>query len=199
MNPLAQASSENEGTRMALPGFPDDDEIEQLWRIGLFSPDDARALRKLWRILRGQTDDYLDIVLGMVAAHPVLDEVLSVLGGESPEEIFDGSTSLRRQFRQWLFETCQFPHDPPWIKQLYSKRMQDFPEQSLASTRLPRFRYILAAKCASSASAASCASCRSAARPGKRLRHGSVNAHDWPAATKPLSSSDSAASVSACA
>ncbi|HCB15171.1 MAG TPA: hypothetical protein DEP36_16615 [Gammaproteobacteria bacterium] len=144
MNPLAQASSENEGTRMALPGFPDDDEIEQLWRIGLFSPDDARALRKLWRILRGQTDDYLDIVLGMVAAHPVLDEVLSVLGGESPEEIFDGSTSLRRQFRQWLFETCQFPHDPPWIKQLYSKRMQDFPEQSLASTRLPRFRYILA-------------------------------------------------------
>lgn len=144
MDPLAQAFSENKGTRMAPPGFPDHDEIERLWRIGLFSPDDARVLRKLWRILRGQTDDYLDMVLGMAAAHPVLTEVLSVLGGKGSEETLDGSTILRRQFRQWLFETCQFPHEPPWIKQFYLERVQDLSGQSVISTRLPKFRYVIA-------------------------------------------------------
>lgn len=144
MNPLAQASCENEGTQMAPPGFPDHDEIERLWRIGLFSPDDQRALRKLWRILRGQTDDYLDMVLGMVAAHPALAEMLNVLCGEDSEEMLDSSMVLRRQFRQWLFETCQSPHEPPWIKQFYFEQVQGSSEQSSVSIRLPKFRYVMA-------------------------------------------------------
>lgn len=128
---------------MAPPRFPDHDEIEWLWRIGLFSPDDARALRKLWRILQGQTDDYLDMLLGVVAAYPALAEVLSILRGVDAEAMTDDSATLRHQFRQWLFETCRFPYEPPWIKQLYFDLAQDSSGQSLITTRLPKFRYTI--------------------------------------------------------
>lgn len=82
MNTPVQISGEEEVARPAPPGFPDRAEMELLLRIGLFSPDDEIALRKVWRILKGQTDDYLDMMLGMVAAHPALVPALTALRGE---------------------------------------------------------------------------------------------------------------------
>ncbi len=82
MNTPVQISGEEEVARPAPPGFPDRAEMELLLRIGLFSPDDEIALREVWRILKGQTDDYLDMMLGMVAAHPALVPALTALRGE---------------------------------------------------------------------------------------------------------------------
>ncbi|MFZ1494935.1 MAG: hypothetical protein WAU60_16210, partial [Candidatus Competibacter denitrificans] len=70
MNNQAQPVDADSVVETVPTSFPSAEEIELLWRIGLFSADDERALRKLWRILQGQADDYLERVLGMVAAYP---------------------------------------------------------------------------------------------------------------------------------
>ncbi|MBK8534616.1 MAG: hypothetical protein IPL59_05540 [Candidatus Competibacteraceae bacterium] len=144
MNTPVQISGEEEVARPALAGFPDRAEVELLLNIGLFSPDDEIALRKGWRILKGQTDDYLDMVLGMVAAHPALVTALAALRGEEPATALDGATTARRRFRQWLFETCYFPQEPPWLKQLYSEQSPPDSSAQSSPTLLPGFRHAVA-------------------------------------------------------
>ncbi|MDG4555535.1 MAG: protoglobin domain-containing protein [Candidatus Competibacter sp.] len=140
MSHLAQAPGDEATAAAVPPWFPDRNDIDLLWRIGLFSADDARALRKVWRILKGQTDDYLDRLLGMVAAYPALAAELAVLRGECWERgTVDDSVTLRRWFRQWLFETCVFPQDPPWLRQVE----MNSPAQPV-SAPLPGFRYVVA-------------------------------------------------------
>lgn len=143
MNSPTPLPGEHEVAAAAPAGFPDAGEIDLLGRVGLFSPDDARALRKIWRVLKGQTDDYLDMVLGMVAAYPALAAALTVLRDESPEDATGGSATARHLFRRWLFETCFSPHEPPWLKQLYAEPPSERAEQSFL-TRLPGFRYLIA-------------------------------------------------------
>lgn len=143
MNTLAPLPGEARVATIAPPGFPDAEEIGLLGRVGLFSRDDARALRKLWRVLEDQTDDYLEMVLGMVAAYPTLAAALTVLRTEGPENPMEGSTTIRHLFRRWLFETCLSPHEPAWLMQLYAELPPDRPAPSL-SARLPAFRYLIA-------------------------------------------------------
>ena len=142
MNNLAQLPGEDKVAVATPPWFPDSAEIELLGRVGLFSPDDARALRKIWRVLKGQTDDYLDMVFGMVAAYPALATALTVLRRESPEGSVDGSATVRLLFRQWLFETCFSPHEPSWLKQLYAELPPDRSVQSLLAL-LPSYRHLI--------------------------------------------------------
>lgn len=146
MNTPVQISGEEEVARPAPPGFPDRAEMELLLRIGLFSPDDEIALRKVWRILKGQTDDYLDMMLGMVAAHPALVPALTALRGEeSATHSLDGAETIRDRFRRWLFETCFFPYEPPWLKQLYLKLSPpDSAAQPSPVLLLPGFRHAVA-------------------------------------------------------
>ncbi len=145
MNNLVQRSREEEVVRPTPPGFPDHEEMELLLRVGLFSPDDAIALRKLWRILRGQADDYLDMVLGMVAAHPELVAALAALREEEPAlGSLDDAETTHARFRRWLYETCFFPQEPPWLKELY---LEKSPQNSLAQpspTLPPGFRHAVA-------------------------------------------------------
>jgi hypothetical protein len=139
MNIPVQIFGENKVAFSVPPKFPDRAEVELLLRIGLFSPDDELALRDAWRILEGQTEDYLDVVLGMVAAHPVLAVAFTALcGEESATHSLDGAAAVRDCFRRWLFETCFFPHEPPWLKQLYLEWVQPSP------TLLPEFRHTVA-------------------------------------------------------
>jgi hypothetical protein len=119
--------------------------MELLLKVGLFSPDDAVALRKLWRILRGQTDDYLDMVLGMIAAHPELVAALAALREEEPAlGSLDDAKTTHARFRRWLYETCFFPQEPPWLKELY---LEKSPPDSLAQASPalpPGFRHAVA-------------------------------------------------------
>ena len=134
-------------SRDAALGFPDRAEIDLLLSIGLFSSDDEIVLRKVWRILKGQTDDYLDMVLGMVAAHPALVTAFATLCGNRPTTTIpalSGAVTARSCFRRWLFETCFFPHEPPWLKNLYSERSSpDSPAQP-SPVMLPGFRHTIA-------------------------------------------------------
>ncbi len=147
MNNLAQLVGEEMVAPVAAPsGFPVAEEVELLWRIGLFSSDDERALRKLWRILKGQTDDYLDRVLGMVAAYPALAAVLAAACQENLGGSVDGSAAVRSLFREWLLETCLAPREPSWVKRLYSRYSDPSSERSMQtmSAKLPSFRYLIA-------------------------------------------------------
>lgn len=143
MNRLAQLVDEDEATVAAPSWFPKAEEVELLGRVGLFAPDDARALRKVWRVLKGQTDDYLEMVLGMVAAYPALAAALDVPRGASPEGAAGGSAITRRLFRRWLFETCLTPHEPAWLKRLYAELPPDRSAPTLWA-QLPDFRYLIA-------------------------------------------------------
>lgn len=145
MNTPVQMPRDEEITRAPSLGFPDRAEVELLLSIGLFSSDDARALHKLWRILKRQTDDYLDMVLGMVAAHPALVAALAALGEEeSTTGALDGAATARGRFQRWLFETCHLPQEPPWLKQLYAGRSPlDSPAQP-SPALLPGFRHAIA-------------------------------------------------------
>lgn len=147
MNKLAQLVGEDAVTPMVAPSdFPAVEEVELLWRIGLFSSDDERALRRLWRVLKGQTDDYLDMVLGMVAAYPALATTLAATCRENLGDSMDGSATVRPLFREWLFETCLTPRDPSWLKQLYSLYSNPSSERPMQaiSAKLPGFRYLIA-------------------------------------------------------
>jgi len=126
------------------PWFPDREEVELLLHISLFSQDDERALRSVWRILQGQTDDYLDVMLGVVAAYPPLVQALRRADGDDGAGL--SSETLRRHFQRWLFDTCNLPKDPPWLGQLYSKPLaQDAPANRAVSVdALPQFRYLIA-------------------------------------------------------
>ncbi|MFO1423315.1 MAG: protoglobin domain-containing protein [Candidatus Competibacteraceae bacterium] len=143
MNNPAQLVGEDAVTSVVAPSdFPAAEEVELLWRIGLFTSDDERVLRKLWRILKGQTDDYLDMVLGMVAAYPTLAAACQESLGSS----VDGSAVVRPLFREWLFETCLTPREPSWLKRLYSlcsDPSSERPMQTLLA-KLPGFRYLIA-------------------------------------------------------
>lgn len=132
MNIPVQIASDEAIARAASPGFPDQAQIKLLMSLGLFSPDDEIALRRVWAILKDQTDDYLDMTLGMLAAYPALRRE------QYADSWLDNPSRLREHFRQWLHETCFSPNEPHWIKQLYS-------EQSLSDSELtPGFRHIVA-------------------------------------------------------
>lgn len=140
MSDQVHAPDDDAVTVVAPSWFPSQDDIEQLWRVGLFSAEDAYALRQVWRILKGQTDDYLDRVLGMVAAYPPLATQLSRLrDGVWGRETRIDSFPVRRWFRRWLFETCLFPQDLPWLR-----RMQVEATAPLGPVPLPGFRYLIA-------------------------------------------------------
>ncbi len=145
MNSPTPLPGEHEVAAAAPAGFPDAGEIDLLGRVGLFSPDDARALRKIWRVLKGQTDDYLDMVLGMVAAHPELVAALAALREQEPAlGLLDDAEALHARFRRWLYETCFFPQEPPWLKELY---LEKSPPDSLAQAPPalpPGFRHTVA-------------------------------------------------------
>ncbi len=132
MNIPVQTASDQAIARTALPGFPDRAQIELLMSIGLFSADDEIALRKVWAILKDQTDDYLDMTLGMLAAYPALHREQYAV------DFMDNPAQLRDRFRQWLLETCFSPHEPRWMKPLYSEQL--LPD----STWMPGFSHIVA-------------------------------------------------------
>ncbi|HOB63500.1 MAG TPA: hypothetical protein PKI41_15505 [Candidatus Competibacteraceae bacterium] len=136
---------DEQAVAVAAPSWiPHHDAIEQLWRVGLFSADDAHALRQVWRILKGQTDDYLDRLFGMAAAYPPLCAQLNRLrdGIRGREPSVDAAT-MRRWFRRWLFETCLFPQDLPWLRQLPIELAPE-PSTSAIPLPLPEFRYVIA-------------------------------------------------------
>lgn len=143
MNSLAQLPGNDEVAAAAPAGFPDAEEIDLLGRVGLFSSDDARALRKVWRVLQDRTDDYLDMVLGMVAAYPALAAALTVLRDDNPEDPTGSAGTTRQLFRRWLSETCLSPREPPWLKRLYAELPLAPAAQSFLA-RLPGFRYLIA-------------------------------------------------------
>jgi len=146
MNDVSPPVGEGAMIATVPSGFPAGEEIELLWRIGLFSSDDERALRKLWRLLKGQTDDYLDMVLGMVAAYPALAAALTTICQQNLGVSADGSATVRRLFREWVQQPSLAPREPSWLKRLYALYF-DLPPEGSAQTiaaELPDFRYLIA-------------------------------------------------------
>jgi len=97
--------------------LPQPHEIDVLKRALLFTVQDRQALRGAWEILAHQTDDYLDRLPGLIAAHPALCQALS----PACATLWNDVDEARRYFRQWLFDICQQPDNPRWLQPLAAK------------------------------------------------------------------------------
>ncbi len=112
---------------------PEQAELEQLMQIVLFTEADSRALRRIGAILVEQTDDYLEVLLGLLAASPGLQASLMGPSGRLPAEAL---IALRAGFRRWVLDTCYHPYDRDWMRRLYALAGQGEP------VALPGFRCV---------------------------------------------------------
>lgn len=123
MKEIVQMIDDHVAVKGPSPLLPTPEETELLKRILLLSDEDEYALHQAWRVLSGQTDDYLDTLVGLAAAHPVLSQTLTGLYGDQGNY----SEAVRKAFRQWLFDTCICPNEPQWIKLYYNSGMEQKP------------------------------------------------------------------------
>ncbi len=126
------------GGRHAPPlSPPAAEELDLLKQMVLFSADDERALGRVWKVLAGRSDDYLDVLLGLTAAHPRLQRALTGLDGDLPAARLE---TARAGFRRWLATTCARPYDPSWVARLYAAVGAD--EAGGWGGAAPGFRYL---------------------------------------------------------
>lgn len=95
---------------------PERSELELLKQIVLFTEVDAQALRRIGAVLAEQTDDYLEVLLGLLASSPCLQAALTGRSGQLPAETLNAA---RIAFRRWVLDTCYHPYDRDWMRRLY--------------------------------------------------------------------------------
>jgi hypothetical protein len=89
------------------------DQVESLKQVLLLSREDERALQRVLDILDGKAEDYLNALLGLMAAHPDLRMLLRRAQGK-PE---DDREVVYRHFRQWLTDTCRCVPNPCYFSE----------------------------------------------------------------------------------
>jgi hypothetical protein len=87
-------------------------ELDLLKETVLFTEDDERYLRMAGEVLRGQTEDVLDIWYDFVASHQHLVRYFSDAQGNADQEYLG---RVRERFEQWILDTCERPYDQEWL------------------------------------------------------------------------------------
>lgn len=105
------------------------EEYELLKQLVLFSDDDARLLRCAMRTLVDRSDDYLDILLGLMAASPAAQGAMSEdLPGDTTESL----QTMRLWFREWITETCGGRYDLEWARRVHDAGSRAAPEAGIS-------------------------------------------------------------------
>jgi hypothetical protein len=87
-------------------------ELDLLKETVLFTEDDERYLRMAGEVLRGQTEDVLDVWYDFVASHQHLVRYFSDAQGNADQEYLG---RVRERFEQWILDTCERPYDQEWL------------------------------------------------------------------------------------
>ena len=87
-------------------------ELDLLKETVLFTEEDERYLRMAGEVLRGQTEDVLDVWYDFVASHQHLVRYFSDAQANADQEYLG---RVRERFEQWILDTCQRPYDQEWL------------------------------------------------------------------------------------
>ena len=87
-------------------------ELDLLKETVLFTEEDERYLRMAGEVLRGQTEDVLDVWYDFVASHQHLVRYFSDTQANADQEYLG---RVRERFEQWILDTCQRPYDQEWL------------------------------------------------------------------------------------
>lgn len=85
-------------------------ELEDLKGAIGFSPEDERALRELWEVVRDRREQLFERWIGLVG-HFFLPTFAGPDG--TPDEAYLAAAHPR--FMQWIEDTCTRPHDQTWL------------------------------------------------------------------------------------
>ena len=92
-------------------------EVELLKQALLLGDDDIRYLRMSHDVLKGQTDQVLDVWYGFVASHPQLVYYFGKKQGGQPDG--DYLAAVRKRFGQWILDTASANYDQKWLDYQY--------------------------------------------------------------------------------
>ena len=87
-------------------------ELDLLKETVLFTEEDERYLRMAGEVLRGQTEDVLDVWYDFVASHQHLVRYFSDAQANADQEYLG---RVRERFEQWILDTCERPYDQEWL------------------------------------------------------------------------------------
>lgn len=87
-------------------------ELDLLLKTVLFTPEDARWLRRAGEVLADRVDEVLDTWYGFVGSHPHLVQHFADRQGQPHAGYL---AAVRRRFGQWIRDTCQAEYNQPWL------------------------------------------------------------------------------------
>ncbi len=91
------------------------DDLSLLKKTVLFSEDDEKYLRLAGEVLKGQTNDVLDLWYGFVGGNEHLVHYFTKNGQPN----MDYLAAVRARFGQWIMDLCNRPFDQDWLNYQY--------------------------------------------------------------------------------
>lgn len=86
-------------------------DLDLLKKTLLWSDDDDRFLKMAGDVLKGQTNDVLDLWYGYVGGNEHLLHYFTKNGQPN----MDYLTAVRTRFGQWILDLCQKPYNQSWL------------------------------------------------------------------------------------
>ncbi len=93
------------------------DDFAKLKQATLFGDDDVRYLRMSHDILKGQTEEILDVWYGFVGSTPFLLHYFTKASDDQPN--MDYLAAVRKRFGQWILDTANANYDQDWLNYQY--------------------------------------------------------------------------------
>lgn len=91
------------------------DDLSLLKKTVLFSEEDEKYLRLAGEVLKGQTNDVLDLWYGFVGGNEHLVHYFTKNGQPN----MDYLAAVRARFGQWIMDLCNRPFDQDWLNYQY--------------------------------------------------------------------------------
>ncbi|MCB1934482.1 MAG: protogloblin ApPgb [Nitrosomonas sp.] len=93
------------------------DDFAKLKQATLFGDDDVRYLKMSHDVLKGQTEEILDVWYGFVGSTPFLLHYFTKASDGQPNMDYLGA--VRKRFGQWILDTANANYDQDWLNYQY--------------------------------------------------------------------------------
>lgn len=88
-------------------------DLDKLKKALLLGEDDIKALRRSYDILKGQTDQILDVWYGFVGSHDFLLHFFTNKSDGKPNAEY--LQAVRKRFAQWILDTAKADFNQEWL------------------------------------------------------------------------------------
>jgi hypothetical protein len=88
-------------------------DFEEMKKSVLFTDEDVKHLRTSLEILKGRTEEVLDVWYGFVGSNPHL--LASFTSKSDGKPLGDYLAAVRKRFAQWILDTARAEYDQKWL------------------------------------------------------------------------------------